>query len=41
MTKKVYKQKCFLSVTTKNLNRVILTKSVIFERWDGVKDQKF
>ena len=41
MTKKVYKQKWFLSVITKNLNRKILIKSVIFKRWDGVKDQKF
>ena len=27
MTKKVYKQKCFLSVITKNLNWEILTKN--------------
>ena len=30
------------SVVTKNLNGEILSKnSVIFRRWDGVKDEKF
>ena len=32
----------FFSVTTKNLNREILTKNLVtFKRWDGVKDEKF
>ena len=32
----------FLPVITKNLNREILTKSLItFKIWDGVKDGKF
>ena len=36
--KKVYKEKMFLSVTTKNLNWEILTKNLItFKRWkDGM-----
>ena len=42
MTKKVYKQKLFLSVITKNLNWEILTKNLAtFKRWDGVKDEHF
>ena len=41
MTKKVCKQNCF-SVITKNLNWEILTKNLVtFERWDGVRDEKF
>ena len=41
MTKKVCKQN-FFSVTTKNLNWEILTKNLVtFERWDGVRDEKF
>ena len=32
----------FFFVISKNLNLEILTKNiVIFERWDGVKDEKF
>ena len=32
----------FLFVITKNLNWEILTKNLdTFERWDGVKDEKF
>ena len=32
----------FFSVITKNLNLEILTKNIVtFERWDGVKDEKF
>ena len=32
----------FFSVITKNLNREILTKNLVtFQRWDGVKDEKF
>ena len=32
----------FFSVTTKNLNREILTKNLVtFKRWDGVKYEKF
>ena len=42
MTKKVYKQKMFLSLITKNLNWEILTKNLVtFKRWDGVNDEKF
>ena len=42
MTKKVYKQKCFFSVITKNLIQEILTKNLVtFKRWDGVKDEKY
>ena len=38
----LYKQKCFFSVITNNLNWEILNKnSVTFKRWDGVKDQHF
>ena len=38
----LYKQKCFFSVITNNLNWEILNKnSVTFKRWDGVKDQRF
>ena len=40
--KKVYKQKMFISVITKNLNWEILTKNLVkFKRWDGVKDKKW
>ena len=40
--KKVYKQKMFISVITKNLNWEILTKNLVnFKRWNGVKDEKF
>ena len=39
--KKVYKQKMFISVITKNLNWEILTKNlVMFKRWDEVKNKK-
>ena len=32
----------FFFVVTKNFNWEILTKNLItFERWDGVKDEKF
>ena len=32
----------FFSVINKNLNREILTKNLVtFQRWDGVKDEKF
>ena len=32
----------FFSIITKNLNWQILTKNwVTFNRWDGVKDEKF
>ena len=42
MTKKIYKQKCFSLLITKNLNWEILTKNlVIFKRRDGVKDENF
>ena len=42
MTKKVYKQKMFLSLITKNLNWEILTKNLsTFKRWDEVKGEKF
>ena len=42
MTNKVYKEKCFFSVLTKNLNWEILTKTLVtFNRWDGIKDEKF
>ena len=38
MTKKVYKQKIFLPILTKNLNLEILTKNLVtFKRWDGIK----
>ena len=41
MTKKVYQQNV-LSVITKNLNWDILTKNLVtFNRWDGVKDEKY
>ena len=42
MTKKVYKEKMFFSVLTKNLNWQILTKNLVtFKRVDGIKDEKF
>ena len=42
MTKKVYHQKCFFSVATKNLNWEILTKNLVtFKRWDEIKEEKF
>ena len=32
----------FFSVTTKNLNRKILTKNLVsFKRWDEIKGEKF
>ena len=32
----------FFFVISKNLNLEILTKNIVtFERWDGVKDEKF
>ena len=32
----------FLSLITKSLNWEILTRNLVtFERWDGVKDEKF
>ena len=35
-------KKKFFSVVTKNLNWEILTKNLVtFERWDGVKGEKF
>ena len=38
---KVYKEKCFWSLITENLNWEILTKSLVtFKRWDCVKDEK-
>ena len=40
--KKVYKEKYFWSLITKNLNWEILTKSLVnFKRGDCVKDKKF
>ena len=42
MTKKVYQQKIFFSVTTRNFNWEILTKNLVtFKRWDEIKDKKF
>ena len=39
MTKKIYKQKMFFSILTKNLNREILIKNLVtFKRWNGIKD---
>ena len=41
MTKKVYKNKFFFFVITKNLNWENLTRNlVIFKRWDGFNDKK-
>ena len=38
MTKKVYKQKMFFSILTKNLNWETLPKSLVtFKRWDGIR----
>ena len=32
----------FFTVITKNLNREMVTNNLVtFERWDGVKDEKF
>ena len=36
MTKKVYKQKCFLFIITKNLNWEILTKNLVTFKKDGM-----
>ena len=42
MAKKIYKQKMFFSVLTKNLNREILIKNLVtFKRWNGIKDKNF
>ena len=42
MTKKVYTQKMFFSILTKNLNWENLTKKLVtFKRWDGIKDGYF
>ena len=38
----MYKQKCFFSIITKNLNWEILSKNLITcKRLDGVKDENF
>ena len=38
MAKKVYKQKMFFSILTKNLNWEILIKNLVtFKRWDGIR----
>ena len=38
MTKKVYKQKMFFSILTKNLNWETLTKDLVtFKRWDEIR----
>ena len=38
MTKKVYKQKMFFSILTKNLNWKVQTKNLVtFKRWDGIR----
>ena len=42
MTKKVYKQKMFFSILTKNLNwENLIKKLVTFKRWNGIKDGIF
>ena len=42
MTKKIYKQKIFFSILTKNLNREILIENLVtFKRWNGIKDENF
>ena len=38
MAKKVYKQKMFFSILTKNLNWESLIKNLVtFKRWDGIR----
>ena len=38
MAKKVYKQKMFFSILTKNLNWEMLIKNLVtFKRWDGIR----
>ena len=42
MTKKVYKQKMFFSILTKNLNWENLTKKLVtFKRWYGITNGYF
>ena len=42
MTKKIYKEKMFFSILTKNLNREISIKNfVTFKKWNGIKDENF
>ena len=42
MAKKIYKQKMFFSVLTKNLNREIVIKNLVTsKRWNGIKDKNF
>ena len=46
MAKKVYEQKMFFSLITKNVNWEILTKNLVtfkrwVKRWDGAKDENF
>ena len=42
MTKKIYKQKMFFSILTKNLNRKILIKNLVtFKRWNEIMDENF
>ena len=42
MTKKIYKQKMFFSILTKNVNREILIKNLVtFKRWNEIKDENF
>ena len=41
MTKKIYTQKMFSSILTKNLNWEVLTKNLVtFKRWDGIRFSK-
>ena len=41
MTKKIYTQKMFFSILTKNLNWEVLTKNLVtFKRWNMVKAEK-
>ena len=38
MTKKVYKQKMFFFILTKNLNWEVLTRNLVtFKRWDWIR----
>ena len=42
MPKNFYKQKCFFSALTKNLNFQFLIKNLVtFKRWDWIKNDKF
>ena len=42
MTKKVYNQKIFFLIITKNLNWEVLTQNLVtFKRWDGLIHEKF